>query len=368
VPTAAPFVLLMSQLFAEQYHPSLCFLPFAAVGTGVLAASLRPALSVFLLAAPVAWAGWDIVTSPKVFVRDPDLALVREYLEREDKNVYLYSNALFSPTFRHSFNRHLVPLLVGEPSDFKERAGAMFDELGDRPAHYVRFDAIDELTSDCKAQSYMAVAFGRRDWLEDPWSTREAWQARVRERSAAYDALVREVGVLAMRAGSMEVYRIDPVRIHAWRTRARDPQARVVSFGDESSIPFIVRGFRGVEKNPPPGFDWTVSGPRKRMVLTARGVELVPGDGRKTAAMVIDLPGPKKITLVGWSAVDDQRFRVRLNGHLLLDVEMPRAFEAQEMKFAARPRQPGPQMLELEFDRTTPEGVGVALRTLSIDE
>ncbi len=377
-----PFLVAMSQLFAEQYHPSLCVLPFAAVGLGVLVAHLfasRIALwrgiGAAGLAVSMLWGVADLARSPKAFVTDDELARVGDFIQAEDKNPYLYSNSVFSAAFRYSFNRQLLTTIHIAPEGLLEEVVRNYDELGERPVHYVQFDDIEHAAIDCKFQSFVSVAFRRHDWLEDPWSTQTAWMAAFRQRDAEFLAQVREVGVLAFEAGGLHVYRIEPGLVRAALARRRPAVTEIVHFGEPEAPAYLVRGFRGAEHAPVGGFRWLMNhaGTQKRLVLTAYGLKFMPtGERAIVPEMGIDLPAGRayRVELSAWSAVEQQNLRVFVNGFLQpVDIHFDREFDRKSFFFTVPPEQlrpSGAQTVTFEFDRTSPFGVGVALFSLTV--
>ncbi len=376
-----PFVVAMNQLFAEQYHPSLSFLPFSAVGVAVLVEPLfaRPgnlgrACGAVALAVPIAWGVTDLARSHKSFLTDDELERVGSYLAAEDKNPYLYSNSVFSAAFRYSFNRQLFRTNHLAPDQFIAEVLRNFDDLGERPVHYIQFDDIDHATIDCKAQSYMSVAFGRREWLEDPWTSEKDWMPAVRKQDAEALAQVREVGVPVFDAGRLHVYRVEPARVRSALARRRPPVTEMVRFGDPESSVYLLQGFRPQEHAEIGDFRWLRDlGTRKRPVLTAYGLFLVATEHQaRLPEMEIDLPAGHdyRLELSGWSAVEGQDLDVFVNdagpaGRFHYE----RTFDPKSFSFdvaADRLRPSGRQSLTFAFGRASPVGVGVGFFWLKV--
>ncbi len=374
-----PFVVAMSQLFAEQYHPSLSFLPFAAVAaaaaaTKLLAMRVRAvrALGAALIAAPLAWSVHDLATSPKTFLHEEDLVSVRAYLDAHDGNSYIYSNLAFSATFRYALKRQLFPTTHMTPRELTDAVWGLQTELGVRAVHYLQVDDVERSAGDCKMGSYVATSFKRQDWLENPWSSRGEMEAAVRKSDDVRLAVLREIGEPVVSRPGMTLYRVDGPRFHQYLARSLPIPTTSVRFGDEASGALLIRGFTGPQPDNG-GFRWLHPWPTKRLILKASGLVFVPtGDLPRVAQMLIRFPagGDLRLEIAAWGAVDGQTMKVFVNdGRPVAEIRYEHALERKVVELvvpASSLEASGVQKLDLAYDSLSASGDGVAVQSLRV--
>ena len=375
-----PFLVVFTQLFCEQYHPTLLLLPYFAIGTGTLLAHgwQSPRLRAVVVGALVFLLGWqvnEVVAFPKRFLSRSDITAIRTLLnERDDRHFVLTNGTQIAP-FLYYWNRYALNPTGFAPEDLLRYLTGLQDQFGDAPIRFVHFTNPEEIAFD----KYVYAAFvaeKRWDWIANPGPRRSEWQPVLRARDDASLAYIAQFAERELDTGTAQVWRVD-------RSRMMDFVAKkvllhpttTVDFGDVASEDLKIRGFRFRERVGPdgPGFCWMKRTRPSRMVFTLQGLQFVRTDappGNEAALRLALAPGRAyRIDTRMTSTVPDQRLTIAMNGKTkLAELTLgPGAFQDFVIDVPSEALEPsGVQELGFAFTGANQDDLAVALERFEI--
>lgn len=373
-----PFILVFSQLFCEQFHPTLLLLPYYAISVGLLFVRLwerREALAragaVALLVLGLGWQVKAVASFEKTFLPRDDVARVRALLD--DPHSFVLSNGVTVAPFLYYWNRYDLGVSYLPPEVIPAYVINLQDQFGDAPIRYIHFANIEKSVFD-KYVYRMFVGAKRFDWIADPAAHADEWQPALRARDEAFVAHVAEFAELELDTGTTRVFKIDRKHIFDFFSKQiMGAPTMLVDFGEPSSIAYKAYGIRYSEKyGGGQGFAWTERRQPGRYVSTLKGLVVVPtAPPRDDAAVRLFMPPGKRYRIVVslLSAVDKQVVSASINesptlGELAIDTGEPKELAFDVPSESLDPS--GLQMLRLQISKASDAGVGVALRTLRV--
>lgn len=373
-----PFIVVLSQLSIEQYHPWLSLLPFFAVAGGVLAvraletgSRLLRAGTAGLIAVALFWSTRDVAAMPRMFTPEADLKAAAA-VTQDSPSPYIFSNIYFSPIFRHYFNRHLFPSFDADPKAIAGFWASLQAEYGIGPVYYIHFGDVANAAADCKTIFYLAAVNKHMDWMRDPWATRAAWQRYVAKQDRAMLDALRPFTDVVGSFGEITVYRLDPGRLQAAAHRdLRAQPTSLVELGSASSERYLVRGFGGPEPMEG-GSRWLRPWRPRYIKLTSAGYKFLDRTPPlQTALMRINVPANRdwRLSLDVWSGVAGQKLKLSVNGHHVAATELKWAFSPEKLEITL-PRSAlgqGLQLITFEYDRLDEKGRGVGISRLLVE-
>ncbi|MDB4938032.1 MAG: hypothetical protein JWP87_5004 [Labilithrix sp.] len=373
-----PFVALFSQLFVEQYHPMLQFMPYYAVSTAAFVAWLWEqrgragrALAVVAVLVAVAWEGREIAIFDKTFLARDDAAKVHDYLAKNDKRNVIFTNSWADAPTRFYFERHVLGIPVSTKADMDYFMTHFFFEDGDEPVHYIDFNDVDQSAIDKHLYGIFA-AEKKWTWIADPIPHKAEISEYLRRRSEKPDRVFREFGRLVADAGRMRVYVLDRQAFdRAQIASLGDEETTLIDFNDDSSTKYKVMGIRYNEKTESgPGFSWTISRPLKHYRFTMQGLMHEP-DGRPVSTAVLRLrstPAHRRLRIMALRGAPAQQIEVRWNGTSLGRAESPADWGELSFDIPKQAFDPsGLQRLEIHTDQVNEYSLAVALRWIRIE-
>lgn len=376
-----PFLIVFSQLFCEQYHPTLLVLPYFAIGTGTLLARCweRTRLRGVALGALVFLLGWqvnEVATFPKRFLSPSDVAALRTQLNEKDERTFVLTNGATGAPFLYYWNRYALSTAAIAPEHIPRYVTSLQDEFGDGPVRFIHFANAEEIAFD----KYVYGLFGAEKkwtWIADPGPHRSEWQPVVRARDDAMLTYVGQFGDLELDTGTAQVWRIDRPRIMQFLAKKVLAQpTTMIDFGDVSSEDFKVHGFRYPERSAPggPGFCWMERKRPSRMIFTLKGLRHVPtgAPAKNDAALRLAMaPGRAyRIAARLGSAVPDQHVTVTMNGSTKLAEVALAPGDFKEIVIdvpSAVLDASGLQLLGFEFTAANDDNLAVAVGRFEIE-
>lgn len=376
----APFIAVFSQLFCEQYHPTLILLPYYALSAAVLVTrcwessrrELRAA-AVGLLVLGFGWQVKELAIFEKTFLLRSDIARVRSVLEEHDHHRFVLSNGVTIAPALYYWNRYQLGVSYMPPEAIPRYVVDLQDEFGDEPIRFLHFADIEKSVID---KYLYGIFVGQRkwDWIADPAGHVREWQPGVRARDEALVAYIAQFSALELDTGTMRVYRMDRKTIDDFLSKKiMATPTTSIDFGDKSSESFKVYGVRYPEKyGEGQGFAWLQRRQPGRYKFTLQGLRSVPmGTPRDDAALRLAMPPGKsyRIEISAVTAVPDQILTATVNGSREL-ARAPIPMGDPSTVVIDVPAElleaSGLQRLRLEMSKVNAEGLGVALRTLRI--
>lgn len=375
-----PFLVVFTQLFCEQYHPTLLLLPYFAIGTGTLLARCweSPRLRAVAVGALVFLLGWqlnEVVEFPKRFLSRSDVSAIRTLLNEKDDRHFVLTNGTQIAPFLYYWNRYALNPTGFAPEDVLRYLTGLHDEFGDAPIRFVHFTNPEEIAFD----KYVYAAFvaeKKWGWIADPGPRRNEWQPVLRARDDAAIAYIAQFAELELDTGTAQVWRIDRSRIMNFvAKKVLLRPTTTVDFGDVASEDLKIRGFRFRERVGPdgPGFCWMKRTRPSRMVFTLQGLQFVRSEApaRNESALRLALaPGRAyRIDTRMTSAVPDQHLTVAMNGETKLAdfVLEPGEFKDFVIDVPSESLAPsGVQVLGFAFTGANQDDLAVALGRFDI--
>lgn len=374
-----PFIALFSQLFVEQYHPTLLLLPFYAIGGGVLVAWLwargRPfyrTAAVAMVVFAVGWEASETASFEKRFLSREDIAAVQQYLQTHDRQRFVVTNSIIDAPFRYYFERHSLGIGHDTPMNMAIWATAMLDETGGEAVHFVGMPDGDRAAFD-KVLYGLFARDGKWSWIANPAAHKHEWMGILRRRDDAASRAVAEVARLVVDRDTIKVYAFDRAALDAYLIKQLGPEdTRVVNFGDLGSYKYKIQGIRTTElAGDGTGYSWTWSRERKRLKFTLKGtvMEPVPGSAEPTARLRVRAkPAASKLRLELYTEAVDQTIEVLMNGRSLGHAAVSRNWAEQTFDVPEEAFDPSTlQVIELRPSKMSVAGTGVALRMLHLD-
>ncbi len=376
-----PFLVVFSQLFCEQYHPTLLLLPYYAIGAGTLLARCweNPKLRAAGAAILVMMLGWQVqgvLSFPKAFLSRSDIAAIGKDLNDNDAHRFVLTNGVIGAPFLYYWNRYALNVTAFAPEHIPRYVISLMDEFGDTPVRYVHFANPEKIDFD--KYVYGAFATERRwRWIANPGPTRDEWQPVVRAQDDARSRYVAQFGELELDTGTAQVWRIERRRVMAFLDKKiMTTPTTAIDFGSLTSEDFKVYGFRYAERSSAdgPGFCWTERRASSRMIFTLRGLKHVPTGAppRDDAALRLYMPPgrPYRVEVGMLSAVPAQQVAVSLNDSVKLgELTLEAAGESHDFSIdvpASALDPSGLQILRFEIARVSPDGLGVAVGRFQI--
>jgi hypothetical protein len=231
------FMRLFWQLAVSQMMPVMVLLPFYAVGSAwVIARLLRGArlargLGVAWLVATALWTFWVLGRHERAFLERADVAKVMAYLEANDHNDYLPTNANADGFVQAFFDRHLWP--APDAHRLSESHFLMlstFEQTGTASAHLAIFTTPESRFID---KTLWPLASRKRQWSVTGWPhlVRKKTLRMIEEADRHVMANLDALGATRiMQLSNFELYRIDRATMLE-RVLARVPAARSIDLG-----------------------------------------------------------------------------------------------------------------------------------------
>lgn len=378
----AAFVAIFSQLFCEQYHPTLEFLPYFAIGVGSVLAAIWSNTTwrwaeVTALATLVAVFGWqtrEVVRFKKTFLERDDAALVRSTLDASDTRNLVLTNAIVDAPFRFFWDRY--PMGVNGAAVFLNLRD-LFARYGtDRPFMYLQFDDVEDTAFD-KVLWGLFAAEHRWGWIADPYRDDTEWRERLRKDDAQQRSQLEPFAQVVARGRHVNVLRIDYEAMDRHQ-RASLPQGdtRHINFETNFANRYKGWGWGWAEQYGfDPGFAWMNEHQRKRLIFTLKGLKDLPeGEMVRTSTLLLRLSPETgwRIKARGFSQVPGNVLSMRANGSPKLGEMVadspngPRDYVFDIPKEYLKPD--GVQELEYSFTKATEDWHhGVAFLWLDAD-
>jgi len=369
-----PFVFLMKQLFCEQYHVTLSFLPFFCVAGGVLAAALLQhrlwrVVAGAALAATLAWHVVEVVTFRYAFLDQDELVPIRKELDAHDHNGFVYATLLYTPSFRYVLDRHMLEILSVRPENLAGELERRTREIGGVSPAIIDYDDGVAAAEDTKVTAFMAGNLGKRWWLRDPWRSRAERARAIGERRAKLLAVIQRVSDQVLRSGAFTLYRVNPAKLRDElypRPTVIPPEmpAESVAFAraaDESiSAPVKLPSGAVVR--------YSLHHRPMRLLIIAGGGDMAP-PARPKLDFTVRLPRDARaetVTMTVLSTCDEQTLTVAATGQKFV---LGRAGVEQTISFVLPGRAGGvieEQPVTFTVGRVDDKGRGVAIRTIAI--
>lgn len=369
-----PFVIAFSQLFVEQYHPTLQFLTYYAVALasiavwlGGLKSRIAQAAAVGLIVFAVAWQVREVTSFEKTFLPREDIAAARTYLLEHDTRNVVFTNGLVDSPQRYYLERHHLGIGGANRQTALGWFRVFFDQNGDAAVHLVEYADMEKTALDKLMFAYFGPA-GKWSWIGNPAAHRAEWEPMVRAVNEAWLDGLRDFGTLVVTTPTIKVYRIEKSTFVNKLHQLNETPTMMIDFSDLSSEGHKLSGLRYVERpEGVHGFSWTEARFTRRYTFTLRGMfqkDLAPP--RKTSEILVRFTEPpRRMTFRALAATAPQGFSVTLNGHPLGHVDVPK--EWSEVSFEIPPEALAPdglQRITLETDTLNEYGVGVAFEWL----
>lgn len=352
---AVPFLLVFTQLVAEQYHPMMLLLPFAGVGIATLIHTVwqrSRALAGGLLALYLGWQGWQLHLFPKTFLVEEDVAAVRKVLEG-NRHRFVMSNILVDGPVRYLWSRHLFGIAT-QPTQLHDQ----LDIHGDHsPLVIVQLKRMGRHMYDKGVYPYFAGE-RRWSWITRPDYYRNVVARRFKDMDATFDRELDGLGTVAYESPGMRVRTIseaDIERAQLAKLPATTPD--VIDFETASSELFKLRGVGGRQSGSAerPGYAGLYSRQPAKLVFTLQGYKWLP-NGRPigTSALQFHLAADRDVRM----AIDlstsmfTQAATIRINGHqVAVSRPMTQGAPIQRIEFDVPRhllRAGAPQILEID--------------------
>ncbi len=316
-----PFCVVFSQLLVEQFHPTLQFVPFYAVGFAAIIVAMReharPALrrgGLVLAAFLLAWQARELVRVPKVVLAESDLRAVGGHLAQVDDRRFVLSNFLVDGPVRYYWQRHLM----GLPAMSEAAADAYFRDLfwryGNRPVRFVAISGAPDVAYD---KLVFALLAGQRrwSWIASPYANRAKIRRRLGQMNDDLMEAIEARGTLEFERGPFRVYRIDPaIGDRGWALPITDDVA-MVELGDPQAVRYKLYGLGPATIGPDGVAAAALTGHEVADVrFTMQGLVDVPAGRDPRGAVQLHVPGADAVIAVAvWSAGEGQ-LRVQVNG------------------------------------------------------
>lgn len=219
---ALPFLCLFTELWVEQVYPTLLLVPFYAIGSAVLVATLvtagsRPAAVVgaTLFAGLLLNSVDEDRRFKKAFFEPQAIASLKAELDSVSvPGQHILVNHVFDGAYRYYFNRFTIGLIATPPS----RMGAALSYYTDparspaataRGAIYVQHKHLADEMFD-KGYYYVIARYKLWRLWADPWPYRPIIDSLVNERDAQLAAAVAIKGRKVAETSYYTIWRLDP--------------------------------------------------------------------------------------------------------------------------------------------------------------
>lgn len=372
----APFVTVFSQLFVEQYHPTLQLLPYFAVSSGALVAWLWAkaaagrGLAVGLVVLAVGWEVRETWVFEKTFFERSDIAVIHDYLERNDRRRVVFTNSAVDAPIRFYLERHVLGIGQSTKEDVEYFMRHFYWENGDEPVHYVEFADVEKSAFD--KQLFAVFSNEKRwDWITNPVPHKTESLEALRKRGESAKRVFAEFGRLVVQTGRMKVYVLDREALSRADVAAISEETTRIDFARDDSNKHKITGLQFNEKDGDGvGFCWSTARQLYKYRFTMRGLLHEP-DGPPQAVAALRLkssPRRRTLRLGVHGGAEDQTVEIVWNTTVLGRVATPQkwtdvSFEVPAEAFVAE----GLQRLEVRASKVNEHKVGVALREIRID-
>ncbi len=377
-----PFLILFTQLFCEQYHPTLAFLPYFAIGGGSLLATLwdssssrKRAAALLTMAFVGAWQLRALSRFDKVFLERSDIREVQKGLADDHRNIVV-TNCLVDATTRYYFDRHAL----GAPT---HRTVASFGELFERygaeePISYIEYTHLEKMAFDKILYSFFG-AEKRWSWIGDPEGHVSEWTPRVVKPHAQMEEIIYGLAPPIVDTGRVRLHRVSFEMFDRYQTEHMPTgDTRFIDFEGQQADVYKVYGFGPPEQyGIHRGFSWMHGHQKKRMIFTLKGLKEIPaGPSLRTAALRVRLSPDHAyhVETSGFGAKDGIALTLRVNGSapvgtMVAETPFKKGAVRYELVIPKDAlRADGIQRLEFEFSDTEPEYFNaVALEYLRFD-
>jgi hypothetical protein len=369
-----PFVFVFSQLFVEQYHPTLQFLPYYAVGLasvvawfGGLPSRLAPVAGAIVVLASVGWHLREVFSFDKTFVPRDGMAAVRKYMVENDTRNIVVTNCLVDSPQRYYLERHNLGIGVPTGDDPLAWMRGFFDLYGDAPMHLLECGEVEKTAFDKLMFAYFGPA-GRWSWIGNPAAHKAEWEPQVRAINESWLVGLRPLGDPKVTTPNLKLYRFEKATLVNKLIELNATPTMEINFGDPSSNRHKLSGIRFPEKSDnAPGFSWSYTVRHWRHIFTLRGLvtkDVVPPVNR--AQLIVRLAQPaRRMTVRLLAATSPQGLAVTMNGHSLGRRDVPNEWTELSFDIPAEALAPdGLQQITLETDAVNEHGLGVAYEWL----
>lgn len=299
-----PFLLVFTQLVAEQYHPMLLLVPYVAIAVAALAVMLaRRAvwLGVATIATYAIWQLNSIYRLPKSFLPPRDLAEVQRVL-RDDPHPMVLSNILVDGPVRYWFEKHLFGLATD-----RTELRFLFEQYGETgPFTLIRLRRMGPQMMDKGVYAYFS---GDRRWA---WIGRpDYYRVNILKRFALIDksleSAFKPLGVLRYESPMLQVRQVtladlDAMQVAELRERvAANGAERAIDFETFASEVYKHRGFStrrpadsklaghtGLQRREPAKLTFTLQGYRPKPL----------GEMRTSGSLLLPVPSGARIARI----------------------------------------------------------------------
>ena len=372
-----PFVALFSQLLVEQYHPTLQFVPYYAVGGGAAVAWLwgsgvrwKRALAFLAVVFPVAWEMRELSRFDKAYLDRADTAVMARYLDANDHQVVVYTNSIIDAPFRYYFQRHGLGIGGMKADGIVLTLDAFFNANGEtEPVHFMQFSNVEKTAFD-KGIYALFAAEKAWSWIADPFAHRSEWEERVRVRDRRTVAEMEKLGKVVVDTGRMRLIRVTRTDLDEYVIRCLgEAEAPSIAFGEPSSSCHKLTGFRYSEKYESGGFSWTTDRTRKHYRFTMQGLfQDEYGPTEREAVAIVRARHGSRILLRALSSEVGQRLEVLLNGRVCGTANVATEWTDVSLDIPAGALEAdGLQRIFLRWERSNKYGLGVAVSTLRVE-
>lgn len=316
-----PFCVVFSQLLVEQFHPTLQFVPYYAVGFAAIIVAMReharPAVrraGLVLAGFLLAWQAREIARFPKVLLAESDLRAVGGHLAQVDDRRFVLSNFLVDGPVRYYWERHLLALPAMSDAAADGYFRDLFWRFGNRPVRFVAIEGAPEAAYDKLAFALLAGE-KRWAWIASPFANRAKIRKRLTRMTDELMEAIEARGTVEFERGPFRVYRIDPaIGDRGWAMPVLD-DVSAIQLGDPQAVRYKLYGFGpatvgadGVAAAALIGHE--VSDVR----FTMQGLVDVPAGHEARGAVQLHVVGAEAVVDVAvWSA-GSGTLRVQLNG------------------------------------------------------
>jgi hypothetical protein len=250
---AVPFLYVFSQLVAEQSHPMLLLLPFAAVNLAVIVIALwtqqRRVVAAAIIAIYVFLQASQLAAFRKEFLRVRDVASVEKILVN-DHHRFIITNFLVDGPLRYSWQRHLVGMDRETRPSSEMRTLAILtyrqylDIYGDEsPLTIVQFKHMR--THMFERALYTVFANDRRwMWIGRAQRYRGAWTSRLNANDRMWDEALRDVGKVVYESPDVRARQVTRADLDQLQLAGLpDVTPSMIDFATWDASVFIVDGF-----------------------------------------------------------------------------------------------------------------------------
>lgn len=375
------FIGVFSQLFCEQYHPTLALLPFFAIGVGSVVREIwererirwAEPVAMALMFAVYGWQVRELLRFKKTFLERADIALVQKALADDSRNIVL-TNALVDAPFRYYWNRYPVGVSADHVIlDLRN----LFDRYGsDKPFMFIETDGIADTAFDKVLWGIFAPE-RQWGWISNPYQGSDAWRTRLQKDDSLRRQQLRQFAVPVAASERLRVMKIGVEELDRYQvSQLPEGDTRFIDFETSSADVYKSWGWGRQEKyGIDHGFAWMNEHRHQRMIFTLKGLKELPdGEMLRSATLMVRLSEDKdwRVTARGFSQVSGNSLSLRVNGHESLgtiDADSPNG--PREYSFViprAHLRAAGIQRLEYSFSAATSDWHhGIAFEWLRAD-